>query len=756
MSNSGEMNNPIDIVMESNPTYTMEKIASIMGVTRQTLNSYKNNPSLINVQQLYALSQETGISMENLLGTAEMKKGPSIPPKYEKASSKLSRAIRSAEIFLNEINTTEVDGRLKTAIRRKEEIIDELENLILSAKDRARKPMVCAFGPSDAGKSTLGNFILGKRVIPAEYTPMTSAPTYYMHISEKPEGVMDGIENTVVYKRNKREKKSGNAAIQRHYEYLTGDKSNVIKTGVYKDLLTSFGTRKGDYFRSNDYDIDEIDVFLDLPILKEITFVDFPGFGSGMESDDISLTMDVSAFDIIFILSQSNAFLRGNEISAIVNIFRHKEAGLSGIYLLATHANAVGKPEKLEEIKHAGCLRIVNAMAEDEKKRLQISENNFSVLKKRCYCFDPNYKHWCEDINSELEKNVPKIIKERLDRTNKELCDTCTKLYKEYVNKVKKVRVKSRRGACSDEERKAMEKRIHFEKERGEAIKNTLLDSIKIKEAYCLDQLEKRYYEVVSESYIESVINKKNIKNNKQGIELLASYLSEELNEACSKPMKKTSKEFSNEVKNELDQYKSDIDDGMDIGGVHIDMSDFNFTRAFASGLTGVAAYGALAVWANAVAAGSNLGAYILVAKIVSALSALGISVGGTGAVAAFVASIGGPVTIGIALAILSAVAVFGIFTGTWKTRVARKLISAYKDNNTLTKMKKNVKAYWKDTERAVVSCVDALQQNVEEHIKNQFNEGMTDEEIFSANEKILYLNKECAKFYEVMTEILE
>ena len=335
-----DINNPIEVVLKSNPNYTIEKIADIMQTTRQSVSSYRKNPQSINAQQLFLLSRATGISMEKLIGTSEMEKGPSIPATYEKKRGKLDRAIKKAESFLEEIEMCEVDGRLKTAIRRKSEIENELKNLIETSEVIGHKPMLCAFGPSDAGKSTLGNYLFGESIIPAKYTPMTSAPTYFMHISEMPDGIMESTkENTVVYgRRNEDDKKLS------HKDYVAGDCAHIIKTGIYKDLLGSFGTREGEYFKSEEFVVDEIIVYLDLPILKELTFVDFPGFGSGEESDDVSLTMDVSAFDVIFILSQANGFIDGKDMSAIVNIFRRKD-NLDGIYILATHANAVGKPE---------------------------------------------------------------------------------------------------------------------------------------------------------------------------------------------------------------------------------------------------------------------------------------------------------------------------------------------------------------------------------------------------------------------------
>lgn len=63
--------------------------------------------------------------------------------------------------------------------------------------------------------------------------------------------------------------------------------------------------------------------------------------------------------------------------------------------------------------------------------------------------------------------------------------------------------------------------------------------------------------------------------------------------------------------------------------------------------------FGALATWASIVAAGSNLGAYLLVPTVVSFLSSIGVSVGGTAAAASIVAVLGGPITIGIGIAVV-------------------------------------------------------------------------------------------------------
>ncbi|MFM6395585.1 MAG: DNA-binding protein, partial [Planktothrix sp.] len=98
----------------------------------------------------------------------------------------------------------------------------------------------------------------------------------------------------------------------------------------------------------------------------------------------------------------------------------------------------------------------------------------------------------------------------------------------------------------------------------------------------------------------------------------------------------------------------------------------FDTKGAFLGGIAGLGAYGALAAWAASL---GNLGGYILVAKLVSLLSALGISIGGgTAAVISFVATIGGPLTLGIALSVALASLIFGLFGEAWQSCFAKRL----------------------------------------------------------------------------------
>ena len=70
----------------------------------------------------------------------------------------------------------------------------------------------------------------------------------------------------------------------------------------------------------------------------------------------------------------------------------------------------------------------------------------------------------------------------------------------------------------------------------------------------------------------------------------------------------------------------------------------------------------AATVWATML---GNLGGYIIVAKVVGLLAMIGVPTGGVAAVVTSIAAFGGPIVLGLALAILAAIAVFLFF---WKS----------------------------------------------------------------------------------------
>lgn len=725
-------NNPIEVAMEltkDSSKLNVEKIADILGVSRQTVNNYMKNPGQIPGEKIFILSQETGISMDKLYGPSKRPEGPSIASSYEEKAEKLNQYIDAAQKVKKDIKGLKIDDGQEICKSERDRAVAELDDIIEGAKIKGRKPTVCAFGPSDAGKSTLINFLIGEEVTPAGYSPMTTVPTYLKHVSEKPSFLEDPADNAVVIGHKKGTKKK----LVNYEQLLIGniDEQDVIRKGNYGSVLEEFGTREGEYYKNSNFEIEAILVYVDVDILREFTFIDIPGFGSGEDADNVGLAMDASAFDVIFFLSTADAYLRGHELVALCNTLRMR-GDLSSIYLLATHTNAIGDPNEVEKIIEKGCKRIVDTMAESEKTRLGLSDNNFKALRKRCLPFDMASTRSCQNLNEYIEKELPAIVDKRVVEATKE----AKKASKEYQKRYKKLADSTdqeRRSSKSREEADAQKKKSReAQKKAAEHLKTVrvkMVDSIDNKRMQCNLKMKDLYKEIVNEEFIVSAIERKELKNKKADIEDLSNYISGEVNDGLQRILSEKSEAFANELKVELEGYQKTLETESKAFKLDIDFDGFDFTRAFATGLAGLTTYGALAAWAIVIAQGSNLGAYILVAKVVSALSALGISVGGTASVAAFVASIGGPVTIGIALALIAAVAAFGIFTGTWKKRVAKRIVDTYKDKDVLGDCCKTIDRYWNDTETALDACINALSEQVNDFYEEQIKASeMTDE----------------------------
>ena len=130
----------------------------------------------------------------------------------------------------------------------------------------------------------------------------------------------------------------------------------------------------------------------------------------------------------------------------------------------------------------------------------------------------------------------------------------------------------------------------------------------------------------------------------------------------------------------------------------------FNSKGAFAGGLVGLVSVGGLAMWASTL---GNLGAYILVAKGVSVLSAIGISTGGTAAWVAAVSSIGGPVTLAIGIVVITALLGWAFLRSSWEERLAKKISSELRDRKVETAYLDGIATYWDSTAAAFESGAD-------------------------------------------------
>jgi hypothetical protein len=232
-----------------------------------------------------------------------------------------------------------------------------------------------------------------------------------------------------------------------------------------------------------------------------------------------------------------------------------------------------------------------------------------------------------------------------------------------------------------------------------------------------LSAFSEKYRQVIDVDNIVNVIKERGFKKKKEDMEGLANHISALLENGLNE----TIGGYAEKLKGRIEEYIAGFENSCKLDGkLGVAVSiPFNAKRAFASGLAGVATFGGLAFWASTL---GNLGAYILVAKGVSILSALGISIaGGTATAIAAVASIGGPIVLGIALAVLAALAIFAIFSGGWQKDIAKKMAKEYDKQKALHKYRDVIEKFWLiDTVTAFNTSADSMEQAWQDEIANK------------------------------------
>jgi hypothetical protein len=141
---------------------------------------------------------------------------------------------------------------------------------------------------------------------------------------------------------------------------------------------------------------------------------------------------------------------------------------------------------------------------------------------------------------------------------------------------------------------------------------------------------------------------------------------------------------------------------------------------AFIGGFAALSSLGAMAIFVSTIA--SNLGAYILVGKAAGVLVSLGL-VGSVTTVTSFVAAIGGPITIGLALASILGYLVFRLFSDSWQEALAKKVVKAINNEDAWEDIEATAITFWESTTQAIENGLDALKNDTEEHLAKLFEE---------------------------------
>ena len=687
---------------------TQIQMAETLGIRQDTLSRYEDNPEDIPFKVLKLISQKFGVEFNQLFNYQR-----NIPQALEVKNNwtKIKYFQKSLIDYINE-------NRDVIKENNGAQYFNDFERSLYKLTS---KPKVVFLGRSDSGKSTMINAILGMDKMPTSWTPVTSIIVYIKHIEDKPEYISDDLW---IFKNDK----NGNVWDDSRLNDESYTKDLKIAGGA-AELLGSYGTGEGENYKESKEEITSAVLFIDSPILKNCDLLDVPGFTGGKPSDVKTAEVASTKADILVYLSQANSFMGIDDAvylkGGIENLFVLENAAmpsiskLSNLFVVATQAHIInnGDKKEIQKILNKGSERFFNTLTEnfwdDRKKSSGGCTYSLEDLKKRFFSYTTDSSELREIFENELVQVVEQLPNVIIDKIISAMKTIKAQILKDVSSKIKydkSLLTEYESLKIELERRTTSESQVIFEfKEHREDI----LREIENARKRAWGVFERSYYSLINETELVEVLKRRGTENRKQSKEEFLAYLSSRLDEMYKKVLVDESKTLGKKIDNYTDLCQELFNSTIDVLANSAYKSScidvYNTRRMLISGASGVATFGALAVWASTL---GNLGGYIIVAKAVSLLASLGIHIGGTAVAIEAVSLLGGPVAWGIGLAAISALAIFSIMGGGWKKQFAKSICQEMQRRNALNDFKNANDKYWNETRVAFVAGANSIEEN--------------------------------------------
>jgi transcriptional regulator with XRE-family HTH domain len=595
------------------------------------------------------------------------------------------------------------------------------EDFRLKVKQGKRKPSVLIAGRFDSGKTRIANALLGSNHLPSQYTPTTSVVTYIRHESERPTWQKEEV--WIMGKDFDPSTWNDEKACQQH-RVIAGSFDTLRRFGVKESDGEALGAKSAL-------------VYMDAPLLHACTLVDVPGYSDDYEEERMANVSATSA-DVLIYTAPAKGFLDAADflhlgllLRSLPTVHARSSKGVekfSNLFLVATHAEPSISDKDLERILASGTKRLYRHLKDSVLKTRQVSEEE---LKERFRTF------WYENqarrtalesgVQFTLSKVMPISIEKHVDVELREIKSKAKGSFAEqiaaYERTLSKLAATRESIAGLREQEPKHRKRIREKKKEVSAeIESLRVESI----AFVRGEIAA----MVTSTSVEAFIRKQFPKKDEAKRDAIAKLLEDaqsrvdEFLKAESEKLKPILEGFFKEYDVTLAGFESaEYGDSSSI--------PFDAQGAFVGGLAGIGTLGALGIWASAV---GNLGGYILVAKLASVLSAVGLGVGSTSLVT-FVAAIGGPVTLAIGLASLLTLGIWALLGESWQSRLAKKISKVLADKEFLKRVEQGVNSFWEQTWRAFEAGANEIEKKFGQYLLT--NEQLLSDEEEGSKEKI-------------------
>jgi transcriptional regulator with XRE-family HTH domain len=585
-------------------------------------------------------------------------------------------------------------------------------DLVTQVRTWRRKPNVVLAGAFDAGKTRLANTLLGTTKLAAEYSPWTRVVTYIRHIADRPSWQKEDVWMM------------GGGFDPLRWDDEQHCQSNRVLAGSF-DTLQQYGTYSG---KDQDYrGIEAAVVYMDAPFLHACNLVDFPGYDD-KEEDEKKANRAVALADVLIYMSTAKGFLRAADflrLGALLKMLPVPEASdpsfpsLGHVFIVASQADPSINDDSLGRILDAGAERLCDNLREsvwEPRSKLIGRPLGYDEVRARFFSFwveNPRRRSALEtDLQRLLGTHMPVVVRRNVDAQLLSIKNSGRAFYGGQIEAYQKALsdLASARRQIEELQQQEPARRERIASKKA-AVEQYIENHRVATAAFIATDLRSTIQPDAVETFISA-----NFSNQKEAKEFALVRLLERTQHQLDVRLK----ELADKMKPIVDDYVAEYEVAsaqLGAGGIGGAINiPFDAKGAFVAGLTGLATLGALGAWAVSL---GNLGGYIILAKFVSLLSAIGISVGGTGAAASMVALIGGPITLAIGLGALLALGAWALFGDSWQRRLAKKIAKTLEDNHLLDKLTAAADQYWTDTRSAFDQGADEVERKYQQYIEN-------------------------------------
>lgn len=696
----------------ANPSVSQSELGRRLGKDQAQISRWERDPASVPVGVVQDICEALGLDVAQVLAESR-DRGPSGLDTGDPYADRRATYYRLSERLDEGTGTDpEVLDTLPDPMPTRRDVADRLAPLV-------RKPLVGVFGAFDAGKSTLINSLLGRDVLPTGYSPLTRIPLYVRHLDDRPEWMRE--DETWLFTED------WNPALWRDEEHCTAHR--IVAGG--RTTLEQHASHRG--ISPDESHAASGMLFVDSPLLLVCDLIDSPGYDNDATDDqharDSISRVDVGIYCSAYIgFMDAGDILRSGRLARTLPSLDLPDVGpLPNLYFVATHVREDDPAEAvLEDIFDAAtgrCWRLWSETLVPELSAQAGREVDEHALRGRFFAFSKQ----SERRSEALLRSLKELLGESIPTMRRKVADDLIDDLRAGIDKaadqvlVQYASMRQDRHEAEEELAWLLENEADRQRDAKEARKrfHVFVDRARVKSRA---DFTSKAQTLVASAHVRKVVDSFD-GHKKEAQKGALAVVVEELQATADRVCARESSGIEDEVSRYLAVFgKATTREGRVL-------TPFNIEGAFIGGMAGLAGVGALAVWAGTL---GNLGAYILAAKFTSLLATLGISIsGGTATVVSAMAAVGGPITIGIAIVALAAIAGLALF-GSWEGRLTKAIVSTLKRKKIVAQFESQIESYWDDTAAAFDTAADTLEAEYEAHLVDlgRLAREVTDEEL--------------------------